>query len=397
MHKELREKYNAGFSEDKYIRFLNCVNTSSYYPSDFKIAETPLFLTDDFAREIINAAYNIVNQLQEPEIVRKSLKAIPGDFNVPGDNGKPLFIQADFAVSQDKDNNYMPVLVELQGFASLYAFQFMLAECYKSNFNLPEEYTSLFGSLDESSYFRLLKEAIAGNHDPQNVILLEIEPGKQKTRIDFALTHDWLGINTVCVTEIIRKGKELFYIYGNKEIKIERIYNRVIHDELKSKKLTMSFNFTDELNVEWAGHPNWFFRISKHSLPLLKGKYVPECYYLNELNEYPADLHNFVLKPLYSFAGSGVEIDINKERLDNIRDKADYLLQRKIDYTPFLATPDGNSKAEIRMMFIWPENNDKPILVNNLVRLSKGKMMGVAHNKNQTWVGSSAAFHSSKY
>jgi hypothetical protein len=99
---------------------------------------------------------------------------------------------------------------------------------------------------------------------------------------------------------------------------------------------------------------------------------------------------------LYSFAGEGVEVDVTKEMLDKITSSSnlpagqDYILQKKIEYAPLVETPDGFAKAEIRMMFIW---NDKPLLVNNLVRMSKGKMMGVAFNKDKTWVGSSLAYH----
>ena len=93
---------------------------------------------------------------------------------------------------------------------------------------------------------------------------------------------------------------------------------------------------------------------------------------------------------MYSFAGLGVEVDLTKEKLDEIKNKENYILQHKIEYAPVIETPDDFSKVEIRMMFFWDE---KPMLVNNLVRMSKGKMMGVDFNKNKTWVGSNSAFH----
>jgi len=222
------------------------------------------------------------------------------------------------------------------------------------------------------------------------VILLEITPDKQKTRIDFAATEELTGISTVGIREIIQRGNKLFYKKNGKEIPVERIYNRVIFDDLKRNNINYNFDFKSDLNVKWVAHPNWFFKISKYSLPLLKGEFVPSCFFLHELNEYPTDLENYVLKPLFSFAGHGVEIDLNKNILDKIEDPENYILQQKIEYAPLIKTPDEYSKVEIRMMFIWI---DKPVLVNNLIRISKGKMMGVDYNKNKTWVGSSSAFH----
>ena len=199
-----------------------------------------------------------------------------------------------------------------------------------------------------------------------------------------------MGITTVCISDVIQEGRKLFYKKNGERIPIERIYNRVIFDDLKRNNSAFSFNFKDELDVKWISHPNWFFKISKYSLPLLKGKYVPECYFLNELSGFSDDLSDYVLKPLFSFAGHGVEVNLNKNILDTIKDPENYILQKKIEYAPVIKTPDENSKVEIRMMYLW---NEKPLLVNNLVRMSKGKMMGVDFNKNKTWVGSTLALH----
>jgi hypothetical protein len=234
---------------------------------------------------------------------------------------------------------------------------------------------------------------IVGESDPENVVLLEIQPEKQKTKIDFSITESLFGITTVCISDVVQEGRNLFYKNNGKTIPIERIYNRVIFDDLKRNDTAFNFNYKDELDVKWISHPNWFFKISKYSLPLLKGRYVPECYFLNELSDYYDDLSNYVLKPLFSFAGHGVEVDLNKNILDVIKDPENYILQKKIEYAPVIKTPDENSKVEIRMMFLWDE---EPLLVNNLVRMSKGKMMGVDFNKNKTWVGSTLAFHSTR-
>ena len=82
-----------------------------------------------------------------------------------------------------------------------------------------------------------------------------------------------------------------------------------------------------------------------------------------------------------------------REKLNALKNPRQWILQKKVRYAEFVPTPDGpKSKAELRMMFVWPEN-EEPILVNNLVRMSQGKMMGVDFNKDKTWVGSSIALH----
>ena len=227
----------------------------------------------------------------------------------------------------------------------------------------------------------------------ENTVLLEITPDQQKTRIDFACTHAFLGIKPLCVTKVIKRSRQLFYLSGGREVRIERIFNRVIFDELLRKNPPMKFSFFDDLDVQWAGHPNWYFRISKHTLPFLKGPYVPDCRFVSELGgNIPADLENYVCKPLYSFAGLGVDIAPTREKIAVIEKPAEWLLQRKVTYAPVMETPDGPAKAEIRLIFAG-DGTGMPKLVNQLVRLTKGAMHGVDFNKGRTWVGAACGFH----
>ncbi len=390
MIKELREKFNSTFDQANYEKFIHSLNTAYKYPVDFRVSETPLFLSNELTAHLQTACREIVAELQTKEFIDKSLNSVPKGADVPNGDDHPKFLQIDFALCKDEQEGIVPRLIELQGFPSLYCFQYLLNQKLKQYFPILSDLTCYFNNVDDQKYIGLLRETIVGDSDPENVILLEIEPENQKTRIDFAATEDLLGIRTVCLSKVIKRGKKLFYSENSKEIPVERIYNRVIFDELERKNLRFGFSFSDELDVEWVGHPNWFFRISKYSLPLLKSKYVPRCYYLNEIDQYPDDLSQFVLKPLFSFAGLGVDVDPDKKKLDAITDRSNYILQEKIEYAPLIKTPDEYSKVEIRMMFLW---NNEPMLVNNLIRMSKGKMMGVDYNKNKTWVGSSAAYH----
>jgi hypothetical protein len=389
---EIRKKFNNDFTEKRYQEYLDDLNSVLKYPTDFRVCETPLFLTKDLTSEIIKACDEIVMQLNQQDFFNRSEEAIPAHLKVPNDFEHPPFLQIDFAITKNGEI-FWPKLIELQAFPSLYGYQVFLSDAIKKHFDIPVGFQNYFSGLNKSSYQTLLTKCIVGKHDPENVILLEIDPEKQKTRIDFAATEELTGITTVCLSKIKKFGKKLYYSKHGKDVEIKRIYNRVIFDELERKKVNFDFDFKDEIDAEWAGHPNWFFKISKYSLPMLKGNYVPECYFLNVIEKYPENLNDFVLKPLFSFAGLGVDIEVTKEKLEAIENRSNYILQQKVDYAPLIDTPDVFSKVEIRMMFLWPDKNEKPLLVNNLIRTSKGKMMGVDFNKNKTWIGSSIAYH----
>ncbi|MEO1713905.1 MAG: hypothetical protein AAFU60_11295, partial [Bacteroidota bacterium] len=301
--------------------------------------------------------------------------------------------QMDFGICQNSDGSLSPQLIEVQGFPSLYFFQDLVAKAYKKYYHIPDGYSHLFDGLDSDGYIELLRKAIVGSADPKNVVLLEVEPTKQVTEIDFVVAKERLGIEYLCVSDVKKEGQDLYYEKDGQKIGIQRIFNRVIFDELiKRDDLPREFYFTEEANVEWAGHPNWFFRISKHTLPFLDNPYVPKSMFLSDLDQIPRDLENYVLKPLYSFAGSGVIINLNRYDLESISDPENYILQRKVKYAPIVETPNVPAKCEIRMLMIWERGAARPRIINNLARLSKGEMIGVRYNKNKDWVGGSVGF-----
>jgi hypothetical protein len=303
-----------------------------------------------------------------------------------------MFIQVDFGWVRDADNRLQPRLVELQAFPSLYAYQPVLAQAYIDIFGLDPNLRYFLSGLDSRSYWQLLRDAIVADHDPTHVVLMEVHPEEQKTRPDFLLTEKYLGIQTVCITKIIKQGRRLLYENQGRLIPIERIYNRTIVDELERKGVRPPFDFRDELDVEWAGHPNWYFRISKYSIPYLKHPSVPRTLFLDRLKEVPADLENFVLKPLYSFAGLGVIIAPSRNDIDAIpaSKRGEYILQERLNFTPVVDTPFGETKVELRIMYVWLDGGKlTPVLT--IARMGRGTMMGVDQNKNMRWVGSSAA------
>jgi hypothetical protein len=394
MDPQLRSRFNADFSAEKYKALLHCINTSVRWPADFRISETPIFLTREFRDDAVAAAQTIAAQTRTPEFARHAANAIPAGLEVPNESPHPEFLIVDLGICEEQ-GRLVPRLIELQAFPSLFAFQFMLLGCMRRSFPaIPADWTSAFSGLHDHEYLELLRRTIIGDANPENVILLEIEPEKQKTRIDFACTEVLLGIRSVCLTSVKKKGPRLFYNFDGRETRIERIYNRVIFDELERRPdLKVPFRFQDELDVKWIAHPNWYYRISKHSLPFLKTPHTSPAYFADEFppNELLAD---YVLKPLYSFAGLGVDMEPTAEKITALSQPHAWILQKKVTYAAFVPTVDGpKSKAELRMMFLWPEQSPDPILVNNLVRMSQGKMMGVDFNKEKTWVGSSIALH----
>lgn len=389
---ELRRAYNAAFTPARYAAFTRWLEQEGGCPVDFRVSETPVFLADDVAAELQRAAREVQRQLATPAYAAYSARAIPAGRAVPGDAGRhPAFLQVDFALALGPDGRVAPRLIELQGFPSLYGFQWHLARGYAKHFEMPVDWHPYFSGLREDTYARRLREVLVGDLDPLQVVLLEVHPEQQKTRIDFAVTEHIAGIATVDALQVKKRGRKLFYARDGREIEIRRIYNRVIFDELDRKGIDLSRLFAAEVDAEWLGHPNWFFRISKYSLPYLRGEFVPDCRFVGDLAEIPDDLENYVLKPIYSFAGLGVEVEVTPAKIAAVRDPNNWILQRKVEYAPLVETPDGFAKAEVRMMFFW---QDEPVLVNSLVRMGKGKMLGVDFNKDQTWIGASVAFHS---
>ena len=390
---ELRERFNANFTEEKYRQFLQSLDVAVGVKIEFRPCETPVFLPMELLAEMQQAGKELIAQLCTPEYLAASDRAVPAAYNAPNEGSHPHFVQVDFAITRNSDGRFAPKLIELQGCASLYAFQLVLPHEYQRLYDLAGLQYTLHG-LSDDAYLNLLHRVFLNQQAPEQTVLMEIDPLRQKTLPDFTATEKLFGIPMVDVSQIIKRGNKLFYHREGREVEIRRIYNRVIIDEFVRKDVKANFDFRDELDVEWAGHPNWYFRMSKFSLPFLNHPTVPRAWFLKQLKEYPDDLENFVLKPLFSFAGSGVKISITREDLDAVpaNERGDYLLQEKVAYAPVIKTPDEPSKVEVRVMFVWPDDAHEPTPVTTLTRLSKGAMMGVDFNKNKNWVGSSCSF-----
>lgn len=394
MHKQAREAFNRSFSEKKYDAFVQSFEVDYPGQLDFRVAETPIFVPKELLEKINIASGQIIDTLRSPEFIANTERAVPADQHVPNENNHTSFLAIDFAICKNDKGDLTPQLIELQGFPSVFAYQAYLSELFKKHFEVPANFRYSFGADSYEAYVGKLKELILAGEDPEHVILLEIFPEKQKTRIDFAVTEAMLGIKAICYTKLIKEGRNLYYEDNGRKISIKRIYNRLIFDDLLNyPDLETSYHFKNDVDVSWVGHPNWFFRISKFSIPFLKSEYVPETKFVSDYEgDFPTDLENYVLKPLFSFAGSGVQLHIDKADLAALPDPENYILQRKVVYEPVIQAPDGLVKCEVRMMYGWKDSDEKPELLISLSRLSRGEMIGVSFNKDFTWVGGSAAF-----
>jgi hypothetical protein len=390
----IRQAYNQAFNAKSYSAFLKDINQTFNYDIPFRIAESPVFIDAALKKQLFEACEGIMDQICQPDFKEKTQAAILPKYHVDGEDDHTLFLQMDFGICKDANGVLSPQLIEIQGFPSLYFFQDLLANAYKKHFPIPDNYSHLFDGLDSETYVNLLRKNIVGSSQPENVVLLEVEPERQNTRIDFLCTQKELGIAVKCISDLKKEGRKVYYLDDNgKKVGVEKIFNRVIFDELvRYPDLKREFYFSEPADIEWIGHPHWFFRISKYTLPFLKSPYVPDTRFLSEIDNIPTDLENYVLKPLYSFAGTGVIINLNQYDLEAIKDPENYILQRKVEYAPVIETPNDPAKCEIRMLMIWEKDAARPRIINNLARLSKGAMIGVRYNKNKDWVGASTGF-----
>ncbi|MFZ1011472.1 MAG: hypothetical protein WAN65_31840 [Candidatus Sulfotelmatobacter sp.] len=394
----LRKQFNDSFTPEKYQTFLQRIDDASDTHVEFRLAETPCFFPKALFDRMTEYGKELIWQLVENKEYReRSNASIPAQFRVANEPDHPMFAQVDFGLVLGANGELQPKLVELQAFPSLYAYQVTLAQNYIDVFGMRrfeggKNLKFFLSGLDEKSYRELLRSAIVGQQDPENVILMEIDPEGQKTLPDFNLTEKMLGVRTVDITSIRKHGSQLYYMRRGGRVEIKRIYNRAIADELQRRNVGLGFDWRDDLNVEWAGHPNWYFRISKFSIPYLKHESVPKTWFLDRLERIPDDLENYALKPLYSFAGLGVVIGPKKQEIEAIpsEKRSDYILQERLNFEPVIETPLGMTKAEVRVMYVWLE---KLTAVLTIIRMGRGLMMGVDHNRDMEWVGASAGLY----
>jgi len=395
MISKIREQFNAAFKEECYENLKKEIIATYGEGTVFRLSESPIFIGKKVKEEIFNACDSIIDQLWQLDFEQIREQFVPKEIQSPSKIGKPHFLAIDFGLCDDGNGGITPQLIELQAFPTLFFYQAFLGKAFLNNYPaMPKMgFHYFFSGLDEAQYLKEVGAVIMADDRPEHVILMELYPEKQKTRIDFWATKKALGIEVVCMTKISKEGKKLFYLKDGVKTLIKRIYNRVIFDEIeRTTDLKTEFNLNDDVDVEWVTHPDWFFMISKCVMPKLRHKNIPNSFYLND---FPSDINlkNYVLKPLFSFAGLGIDLYPTKEKIALISDKQNYILQEKVTYASAIKTKsEKNSKAEIRILYIWDEANNRLKPVTNLARMSKGELINVSHNTEETWIGSSIGF-----
>jgi hypothetical protein len=406
----LRSDFNARFRPEAFRNLLHSLDAIASTHIAFPIAETPCFFPQALLDEMARIGADLTHQLiDDPAYLARSLAAIPERWRCADQNAHPHFLTADFGLIRNSDGSIAPRLVEIQAFPSVFGFQFAASEAYRTAFRLDSSLKYLLGGLDESAYWKLLSRTIVAGHDPETVVLVDVDPANQKTLPDFHITADRLGIRIVDIATLEPidpaskspgQRRRLAWRNGSRLIPIRRIYNRAIVDELIRKQIPLQFDYRESFDVEWAGHPNWYFHISKFSIPFLDHPAVPPAFFLDQLyrdtglrDRFEANRNHWILKPLFSFAGQGIRFAPTDADLTAIPapDRANYLLQERVTFVPVIDTPLGPTQAEIRILYVWPDRGALTPLIS-LVRLGRGPMMGVDHNQGQAWVGASTAF-----
>jgi hypothetical protein len=387
----LRAHFNRSWSEASHRRFVHLLRERVGVPIDFPVSETPCFLPATLTEQLSAAGAELTQQALSGAPAAAADRVIPERFRGPNQGDVPVFVQVDFGLVRDHTGGIEPRLVELQAFASLYGFQLALADAYRAAFEISVPLQTHLDGLTREEYLAVARETIVGEHDPNEVVLMEIQPHRQKTRPDFEMTEKLWGVRAIDTNDVVVNGRQLLYRRDGTLTRIRRVYNRVIPDELEQKGITLPFDYRDDLDVEWAGHPAWFFRVSKFSIPWLRHPSVPRTWFLSDVDDLPLPREQVLLKPLFSFAGGGIVFAPTEEQLRAIpaerRDQ--YILQERLAFEPVIDTPHGPTQVEIRLMYLWTDRL-RPVLP--LLRMGRGKMMGVDHNKGLRWVGASAAF-----
>ena len=393
MVEELRRDFNERFTEHRFSMFRQRLDDRFGRPITFRVCETPLFVSEQMRRTCETAGDGHPRDLHGNAAYHEaSAGALRPDLVVRHRPDHPAFVCVDFALVNE-DGAVVPRLVELQGFPSVMAYQLIVAEMYVEHFRLSTDLIGINGDLSRSELLAAMRRTIVGDHEIEDVVLMDLDPWNQKTCPDFRATNDLLGVPVVDARSLKKEGRRLFYETSDGTLRpIRRIFNRAIADEIDRREEELPFRWTDELDLEWAGHPNWFYQLSKFSMPFLDHPSVPATHFLSDFDSWPDDLDEYVLKPLYSFAGTGVVVGPDQTILDAIpsENRRDFILQRRVRYAEVIDTPAGRSQAELRIMLLWEPDGD-PTPAMSLVRTGRGAKMGVDANTRERWIGASCA------
>lgn len=361
---------------------------------EYRICEMPAFISTAFRHQLEEASRAIVKECTGGAYLERASDSLQPRYTVPGQTAYPVFATVDFAVTRNAHTGeFEPKLIELQGFPSLYGYQYAYSMEMLNSFEMNPHLYFVLGNKSPEEYQIMMRNVLLGNSKPENVVLLEYKPEQQKTRPDFIFTERYWGVRATDICSVKKDGRTLLYERDGRWMPIERIYNRAIVDELDENGVVVPFNWTDDLDVEWVGHPNWYFLMSKFSMPYLRHKSVPKTHFLDKLDTIPDDLNKYVLKPLFAFAGKGVNVQPTADDIRAIPDEEcpHWILQERVTYAECFYTPEGMNKGEIRILLVWLPGASEPTPVLSLFRTGRGPMMGSRYN-TISWAGTSSCF-----
>ena len=199
----LRHDFNTRFRPETFRTLLHSLDAIARTHVAFPVAETPCFfpasMLDEMSRIGIDLTLQLVN---DPDYLARSLAAIPEAWRAADQNAHPHFLTADFGLVREHSGRLAPRLVEMQAFPSVFGFQWAVSEAYRSAFSLDPSLRYLLGGLDESQFWKLLARTIVAGHDPETVVLIDVDPANQKTLPDFHITADRLGIRIVDIAAL---------------------------------------------------------------------------------------------------------------------------------------------------------------------------------------------------
>ncbi|MGH9420838.1 MAG: hypothetical protein ACRD3J_12750, partial [Thermoanaerobaculia bacterium] len=84
MDPRFRSLFNAQITPERYDWYSRDLANRVSCPFAFRLAESPVFLPDDFKARIVDAAQAIVTQLSDPSHLASMKRAIPERWDTPG-------------------------------------------------------------------------------------------------------------------------------------------------------------------------------------------------------------------------------------------------------------------------------------------------------------------------
>lgn len=248
--------------------------------------------------------------------------AVPPELRVPNRDPFAHCIQVDLAIVRGPDGQLDGRLVELQGFPSLYMLTMFQAQAWAEAMadipGLKQDWTLFFGDFNSTNYIDRLRATIVGDAAPEEVILLDLDPPGQKTYPDFLVTKKTLGIDPVCPDHgRTRRPQTLPSDRRKTRSRAENLQPRSLRRTAEKKASRCRFS-TPTTSTSRRSPSQLVLDLVEVHRAVSPSRSRAGNALLSDVVTPPEDLENYVLKPLFSFAGTGVKVDITRADLDAV-------------------------------------------------------------------------------